>query len=219
MGARGGGSGRPALARPAARLWLWRAASVVGVVVVVAVAVAAGVHPVAAAAARGGRGGGGSGGGDGAAPAVRRYYLSAETHTWDYTPSGINRCTGRPFSGALEVTTTVAAPGGRVGSTYVKARYVAYTDATFTTREPVDAHLGAVGPALYAAAGDELHVTLRNRLDYPVDLQVGGLAAWRRPTRRPPPPSHPAAPASTPLPLARPRRRRRRAAVAATCRP
>lgn len=156
-----GGGGWLAPTRPTGRLWQCLLVAMMGMAAGVTWG---GVPPVAATATVTGK------------PALRRYYLSAESHTWDFTPSGINRCSGRPFAGVLEKLTTEAGPGGQHGSVYVKAHFVAYTDDTFSTPAAVDAQLGVVGPALYAAVGDDLHVTLRNQLDYPIDLQVGGLA-------------------------------------------
>lgn len=168
MGGRSAARGVQPSATPPTRLWRSLLVAVAGVAVGVAVrgvpSVAAATPATAVTAAAG-------------APAVRRYYLSAEKHTWNYNPSGINRCSGRPFAGALETTSAVAGPGGQLGSSYVKAHFVAYTDDTFTTPAEVDPHLGAVGPPLYAAAGDNVRVTLRNTLAYPIDLHVGGLAA------------------------------------------
>ncbi|GAB0494957.1 hypothetical protein MMPV_006254 [Pyropia vietnamensis] len=157
-----GGGGWLTPTRPTERLWRW---VLVAMMAVAAGVARGGVPTVAATSSAAGK------------PAVRRYYLSAELHTWDFVPSGINQCSGRPFEGILEELTAMAGPGGRHGSVYVKAHYVAYTDDTFSTPALVDPQMGAVGPALYAAAGDDLHVTLRNQLDYPIDLQVGGLAA------------------------------------------
>jgi hypothetical protein len=49
--------------------------------------------------------------------------------TWDYTPSGLNQCQGRPFS----AEESVYARGGN-SSTYLKAKYEAYQDGTFKAK-------------------------------------------------------------------------------------
>jgi hypothetical protein len=49
--------------------------------------------------------------------------------TWEYTPSGLNQCQGRPFT----PEESVYARGGN-SSTYLKAQYQAYADATFSTK-------------------------------------------------------------------------------------
>ena len=60
--------------------------------------------------------------------AVRRYYIAANVVTWDYTPSGLNQCQGRPFT----AEESVYARGGN-SSTYLKAKFEAY-DASFKTK-------------------------------------------------------------------------------------
>ena len=53
----------------------------------------------------------------------------------------------------------------RIGGVYKKAQYVAYTNATFTTKidRPLDEqHLGFLGPVIRAEVGDEISVTLMN---------------------------------------------------------
>jgi len=165
------------------------------------VAVAAAIAVAAALAARPTAGDGTAGDGIDAAAArcnpspaaTRRYYLSAERHAWDYTPSGINRCSGHPFAGPHEALYTRPGPGGQVGSAYIKARWVAYTDGRFATpAAPVDEHLGSVGPPLYAAAGDAVAVTVRNGLPFDVNFAVGGVVpAGRHPRGGVPPPVAP----------------------------
>lgn len=45
----------------------------------------------------------------------------------DYIPLGVNQCQGRNFTDSEALVTTDG-----IGSKYTKARYIAYTDATFT---------------------------------------------------------------------------------------
>ena len=60
----------------------------------------------------------------------------------------------------------------RIGGTYTKAKFVGYTDTTFSSylERPEDQHLGILGPVLRAEAGDTLKVTLKNNLTFPVSL-------------------------------------------------
>ena len=91
---------------------------------------------------------------------VRRYYLAANEIVWNYAPSNYNYFdpeeglfTPGTFSGLYFV------PGpDRIGGTYLKAKYQAYTDDTFTEMIADDPHLGILGPTLYAEEGDTLEV-------------------------------------------------------------
>ena len=75
---------------------------------------------------------------------VRRYYLAANEIVWNYAPSNYNYFdpeeglfTPGTFSGLYFV------PGpDRIGGTYLKAKYQAYTDDTFTEMIADDPHLG-----------------------------------------------------------------------------
>lgn len=60
---------------------------------------------------------------------TRRYYLAANTVVWDYVPLGINACQGRDLS----PEETLYARGGN-SSTYLKAQFQAYSDASFSER-------------------------------------------------------------------------------------
>jgi hephaestin len=69
---------------------------------------------------------------------TRTYFIGADVAAWNYTPSGRNQITGKPFD---EVADTYVQSGpGRIGSTYDKCLYRGYTDATFThlQRRPAD---------------------------------------------------------------------------------
>lgn len=107
----------------------------------------------------------------------RIYYVAAEPVEWDYAPSGGDLCHGgkQPFTQAQRV---FVEPGPlRFGSTYLKARYVQYTDSTFSTavqRSDDEAHLGLLGPLLRAEVGDTVIIELYNRLDVPVSMHTHG---------------------------------------------
>ena len=59
---------------------------------------------------------------------TRRYYLAANTITWNYLPLGINACQGR----ALSEEESLYARGGN-SSTYAKAQFQAF-DANFSNQ-------------------------------------------------------------------------------------
>jgi hypothetical protein len=110
------------------------------------------------------------------APAAprRTYYIAAEPHTWDYTPLGYDGCTGAPFSEKQQVFTVTT--NDTMGRVYKKARFVQYTDATFSQRVPVPDYYGILGPMLKAEVGDVLEVHFLNRMRVNSSFQVfGGL--------------------------------------------
>jgi len=99
---------------------------------------------------------------------VREHFIAAEAAEWDYAPFGGEMCTGslKPFGEGASVFLGDAPD--RLGRKYLKARYVAYTDATFSEKKRVGPeweHLGLVGPVLRAEVGDLLRVTFLNRVD------------------------------------------------------
>jgi hephaestin len=113
---------------------------------------------------------------------VREHFIAAETLEWDYAPFGGEMCTGQlqPFGEGASVFLSPAPD--RLGRKYLKARYVAYTDDTFTKRArigPEWEHLGLVGPVLRAEVGDLLRVTFLNRVGLP---EGGGNSTTLRPT-------------------------------------
>lgn len=108
---------------------------------------------------------------------IRDYYVAAEVELWDYTtPGGEERCrTFADESGVHAINVSASAPHG---SRFYKARYVGYTDATFTTRLPASvetAHLGILGPVLRAVVGDTIRVTFLNRTPRPLSLHPHGV--------------------------------------------
>ena len=63
-----------------------------------------------------------------AAGDISKYY-AAEEIEWNYAPSGKNLCNGASFSNPASVWTV-----GGIGSTYIKAKYIEYTDSSYTVR-------------------------------------------------------------------------------------
>jgi len=60
---------------------------------------------------------------------TREYFIAAETVEWDYAPGTVNQCYQRPYTVAEQPWTT-----GGMGTKYLKALYVGYTDITFTNK-------------------------------------------------------------------------------------
>ncbi len=65
-----------------------------------------------------------------------------------------------------------------IDSTFQKARYVAYTDANFTTRMPIPdvwTHLQLLGPVIRGVVGDNITVIFRNNASIPLSIHAHGL--------------------------------------------
>uniref|UniRef100_A0A8C2JJY9 ferroxidase n=1 Tax=Cyprinus carpio TaxID=7962 RepID=A0A8C2JJY9_CYPCA len=82
----------------------------------------------------------------------RHFYIAAEEMVWDYAPSGMNYMTNKsltePDSDSISY---FSRDGGKLGGKYLKARYISYTDSTFTTKTHIagsDEHLGILGKIL-----------------------------------------------------------------------
>ena len=117
---------------------------------------------------------------------TRRYYIAAEEVTWDFLPRGENHCKNDPALGDDENVFVENGPD-RIGSRYIKARYIRYTDSKFTKQMPQDPTLGYLGPTLQAEVGDTVEVVFLNRLDRAVNIEPHGLqfaAASNGPVQR-----------------------------------
>ncbi len=107
---------------------------------------------------------------------TRTYYVAAEEGLWDYAPSGTEQMMGRPFT--PDDSVFVASGPDRIGRVYLKARYVEYTDSTFTTPKPVApewAHKGVLGPVIRAEVGDSIRVVFRNNARRPYTVHPHGV--------------------------------------------
>jgi FtsP/CotA-like multicopper oxidase with cupredoxin domain len=98
---------------------------------------------------------------------TRTYYIAAEEVLWDYAPSyPLDMMTGKEFNEQQKVF--VEGNGvDRIGRKYYKARFVEYTDDTFTQirpRPPEWEHLGILGPVIRANVGDTIKVIFKNKL-------------------------------------------------------
>jgi FtsP/CotA-like multicopper oxidase with cupredoxin domain len=109
-------------------------------------------------------------------PQDRVYYIAADEVRWNYAPDGKNDITGEPFDDTAAVFTKRGPL--RIGSTYIKALYRPYTDATFTHLAPTPAawkHLGMLGPLVRAVVGDHVSIVFKNNLDRPASVHVHGF--------------------------------------------
>ncbi|MFE5836402.1 multicopper oxidase domain-containing protein [Arthrobacter sp. NPDC056493] len=109
-------------------------------------------------------------------PQARTYYIAADEVEWNYAPTGKNQITGEPFDPEASVFTKQGPD--RIGSTYIKSLYRAYTDATFKTlkqRTPAEEHLGFQGPVIRGVVGDTIKVVFKNNLDRPASVHVHGV--------------------------------------------
>ncbi|XP_067452389.1 ceruloplasmin [Thunnus thynnus] len=100
---------------------------------------------------------------------LRQYFIAAEEEVWDYAPT-------LPTDG--EADKFVTKGRSRIGSRYKKARYVEYTDNTFTTkllRSPGEQHLGILGPVLRAEEKDTIKVVFKNKASRPYSIQPHGV--------------------------------------------
>jgi len=95
---------------------------------------------------------------------TRHYYIAAEEVTWDYAPSGHDLLAGRP----------IPQPWG-VRTKWPKARYIEYTDSTFTVRKPQPEWIGILGPVIRAEVGDHIEVMFLNRTKARHSLHPHGL--------------------------------------------
>lgn len=103
-------------------------------------------------------------------PRIRVYYIAADEVEWDYVPRGRNLA-GLPTSEGEEEG------GGQ--TTYRKAIYQEYTDATFQTlkpRPPQWVHLGILGPLIRAEVGDTIKVFFKNNTKIFCSMHPHGLA-------------------------------------------
>jgi manganese oxidase len=107
---------------------------------------------------------------------TRVYYIAAVEQQWEYAPAGRDLMMGHDFTAAE--STWVGRGPHRIGSRYLKARYVAYTDSTFATPAtiaPEWEHLGILGPVIRAEVGDSINVVFRNMASRPYTVHAHGV--------------------------------------------
>lgn len=97
------------------------------------------------------------------------YYIAADEVIWNYAPKGQNLA-GLPGS---------ENGGASKQTTFRKAIYREYTDATFKTlkpRPPQWEHLGILGPLIRAEVGDTIKVIFKNNTKIFCSMHPHGLA-------------------------------------------
>jgi len=107
---------------------------------------------------------------------VREHFISAEEVVWDYAPSGLNLLSGKPFDEDAQVF--VQQSKSRIGKSYVKVLYRAYSDASFSSLLSVDPkweHLGFLGPLIHAEVGDTIKVVFKNNGSRPYSMHPHGV--------------------------------------------
>jgi manganese oxidase len=106
---------------------------------------------------------------------IREYFIAAEEMEWDYSPSGINLFTGKPYT--MDELVYLQNDTNRIGKKNVKAIYRLYTDNTFST--PLittdDAQLGILGPVIRAEVGDQVKVVFKNRSMFKMSIHPHGV--------------------------------------------
>jgi|TARA_B110000879_G_C11141280_1_gene500446 FtsP/CotA-like multicopper oxidase with cupredoxin domain len=106
----------------------------------------------------------------------RKYYIAAEEIMWNYLPQDKNIMMGRPINDDEEIFT--ANTPQLIGSTYKKAVYREYTDASFqeyVQRPDEWQHLGILGPVIHAEVGDVIKVVFRNKASRPYTIHPHGV--------------------------------------------
>ena len=111
--------------------------------------------------------------------ATRNYFIAAEEVVWDYAPSYPKNPMHNGEFTSDEQLFVSGNDQDRIGHRYYKARYVEYTDASFTHPKAVPeewSHLGILGPVIRANVGDTIKVTLKNKLEeLPVSIHPHGV--------------------------------------------
>ncbi|XP_043114841.1 hephaestin-like protein 1a [Puntigrus tetrazona] len=109
----------------------------------------------------------------------RHFYIAAEEVVWDYAPSGMNNMMNKPLTEAeSDSESYFTQDGGKLGGKYLKARYILYTDSSFSAKTTVDGsaqHLGLMGPVIRAETGDVIIVTFFNKASHDYSIQPHGL--------------------------------------------
>jgi FtsP/CotA-like multicopper oxidase with cupredoxin domain len=107
---------------------------------------------------------------------VRTYYIAADEVTWNYAPTGIDQVSGKPFD-EMERVYAVRSRH-HIGSSYRKAIYREYTDASFTKlkrRASDQLYLGYLGPIIHAEVGDAIRVVFKNNATRPYSVHPHGV--------------------------------------------
>eukprot|EP00211_Chloroparvula_japonica_P000212 CAMPEP_0119118782 /NCGR_PEP_ID=MMETSP1310-20130426/535_1 /TAXON_ID=464262 /ORGANISM="Genus nov. species nov., Strain RCC2339" /LENGTH=1158 /DNA_ID=CAMNT_0007108173 /DNA_START=20 /DNA_END=3496 /DNA_ORIENTATION=- len=110
---------------------------------------------------------------------TRNYFIQIEEVEWNYAPAGRDETSNLEFEANSEAFMMIAdgntIGGAFIGHIYTKARFIEYTDATFTTQVSQPEYLGLLGPIIRADVGDVVRVTLRNQASRAYSIQPNGL--------------------------------------------
>ncbi|KAM3930949.1 ceruloplasmin-like [Leptodactylus fuscus] len=111
---------------------------------------------------------------------VKHYYIAAEEIIWNYAPTSKNQFNGQILDDPKSESATYFTKNeNRIGGSYMKARYVEYTDANFTTkktRSKEEEHLGILGPTIWGEVGSTLLITFWNKASHPLSIQAHGVS-------------------------------------------
>ncbi len=108
---------------------------------------------------------------------VRTYYIAADEMDWTYVPSRADQA----LTGKKDDYSKDPAAKGTLdpnATTYRKAIYREYTDATFRTVKPRPdawAHLGILGPLIRGEVGDTIKVVFRNHASRAYSMHPHGV--------------------------------------------
>lgn len=105
---------------------------------------------------------------DGRGSKVHIYYIAADDVMWNYAPRGRNLAGVPGPENEAGITST----------TFRKAVYREYTDATFQTLKPRPSqweHLGVLGPLIRAEVGDTIKVFFKNNTKFFCSMHPHGL--------------------------------------------
>ncbi|XP_006900063.1 PREDICTED: coagulation factor VIII [Elephantulus edwardii] len=97
------------------------------------------------------------------------HYIAAEEEDWDYAPTALPS-TNRSYKSQFLNNGT-----RQIGKKYKKARFLAYTDETFQTREVIQQESGILGPLLYGEVGDTLLIIFKNQASRPYNIYPHGI--------------------------------------------
>ncbi|KAM3876359.1 ceruloplasmin [Diretmus argenteus] len=106
---------------------------------------------------------------------TRQYFIRIEETQWNYAPTGMNLIHNRSLQQDEEASVFLTRGPQRIGSTYKKAVYRQYSDATYRTEVVKPEWLGYLGPLLMAEEGDTVVVHLRNVASRPYSIHPHGL--------------------------------------------
>ncbi|XP_066570812.1 hephaestin isoform X2 [Amia ocellicauda] len=110
---------------------------------------------------------------------VRKYFIAAKEVLWNYGSSGKDGATGDSLLKENSYSEIFFKHNQeRIGGVYWKAKYMEFTDETFSTekvRTASEQHLGILGPVIKAEVGDTVLVTFLNAASRSYSIQAHGV--------------------------------------------